>query len=88
MRRGDRAEVFCCFLIWNALPGRPPSRFDFQPHGSVSPETLFEKNITILSCSFSVASSGLDITNRDMIGVRTYIIRRILQFIIDTRKLD
>jgi len=35
-------DVSVDFFIWNALPDSPPSCFDFQPHGSISPETLLE----------------------------------------------
>jgi hypothetical protein len=51
-----REELFCILLIRNAFPGRPPSWFDFQPHGSVSPATLVENSTVKSRGGFSVAA--------------------------------
>ena len=44
-------DVSVDFFIWNALPDSPPSCFDFQPHGSISPETLLENRTISDECS-------------------------------------
>jgi len=41
---GGSADTAFIFLIKSDLPDSPPSFFNFQPHGFVSPETLLENN--------------------------------------------
>ncbi len=56
-------DVSVDFFIWNALPDSPPSCFDFQPHGSISPETLLENRTISGECSSVPAAKIVQFIN-------------------------
>jgi len=64
-------DVSADFFTWNALPDSPPSCFDFQPHGSISPETLLENKTVSDEYSLVSAAERAQLTKSRRVEIMT-----------------
>ena len=74
---GGSSDTAVIFLMSFALPDSPPSFFNFQPHGFVSPVTLLENNTVSGGClSDAKAEHKIVVRVKRMVNKIVFIVLR------------